>query len=150
MVKRKRQYPVRIPITAYGIRAQSLRSTSSINWWAKRWIKSLEAMRLGARLGRGKQYATSGQVTSLRIQGPEVTAEVQGSRPDPYKVKLTFNSLSDEGYSNIVKILHDNPILAGRLLTNDLPLEMEDILQKEGVARNDAYEAGLRVKGMLN
>ena len=68
MVKRKRQYPVRIPITAYGIRAQSLRSTSSINWWAKRWIKSLEAMRLGARLGRGKQYATSGQVTSLRIQ----------------------------------------------------------------------------------
>ena len=134
MVKRKRQYPLRIPITAYGIRAQSLRSTSSINWWAKRWIKSLEAMRLGARLGRGKQYATSGQVTSLRIQGPEVTAEVQGSRPDPYKVKLTFNSLSDEGYSNIVKILHDNPILAGRLLTNDLPLEMEDILQKEGVA----------------
>jgi uncharacterized Zn finger protein len=130
----KRQYPVRIPITAHGIRAQGLKSSAHTSWWAKRWIKSLETMRLGARLGRGKQYALSGQVTSLQIQGPEVTAEVQGSRPDPYKVKLSFNALGDEGYCRVVKSLKKNPMLIGRLFTNDLPMEMEELLQKEDVS----------------
>lgn len=134
MGRRKRQYPVRIPMTADGIRAQGLKSSANAFWWAKRWIKSLEAMRLGARLGRGKQYALSGQVTSLQIQGPEVTAEVQGSRSNPYKVELSFNALSDEGYGNVVKALEKNPMLIGRLFTNELPMEMEELLQKEGVS----------------
>jgi uncharacterized Zn finger protein len=133
-VKRKRQYPLRIPMAAHGIRAQGLRSSMSSIWWAKRWIKSLEAMRLGARLGRGKQYAISGQVTSLSIRGPEVTAEVQGSRKDPYRVSLLFNSLSDEGYANVAKKLNANPMLAGRLFANDLPVEMEEIFKAEDTA----------------
>lgn len=133
MTRRKKRFPLRIPLSAHGIRAQALRTSANATWWAKRWIKSLETMRLGARLGRGKQYATTGQVTELRIQGPEATAKVQGSRSDPYKVILSFNSLSEEGYSNIVKKLKANPMLLGRLFTNDLPMEIEEMFRAEGV-----------------
>jgi uncharacterized Zn finger protein len=62
-----------------------------------------------------------------------VSALVQGSRLDAYKTTLSFNALSDEGYCNVVKKLARNPMLTGRLLTNDLPMEIEEIFKQEGV-----------------
>ena len=52
-----RHYPLRVTRNAFGIRAQDLRTLARGTWWARRWIAALEAMRLGARFGRGRQYA---------------------------------------------------------------------------------------------
>ena len=74
----KKNYPIRIPRFAAGIRAQEPRAGGGRTWWGRRWIETLERMGLGARLGRGKNYAVSGQVTEMRLAGPHVEASVVG------------------------------------------------------------------------
>jgi len=126
----RKRYPLRIARTAFGIRAQDLRTLVRTAWWARRWIASLEAMRLGPRLGRGRQYAVAGQVTDLMLEGPHVEAVVTGSRPDPYRVTLDFTAVSSDAVATALKA---EPMRLARLLTDDLPTEVEELLRAEDV-----------------
>ena len=94
----------------------------------------MEAMGLGGRFARGRNYALSGQVTSLRIEGPHVEATVVGSRSDPYAVTVDFREPDDAAHDRIVARLKGEPMLIARLLTDDLPLEVEAIFREEGFA----------------
>ena len=131
MSSRKR-YPVRIPRFAAGIRAQESRTGSGRSWWAKEWIRRLEAMGLKGRLGRGKNYALSGQVVSMEIEGNRVLAKVQGTRPYPYESTLDFRLPGDEAHARIVAAIRREPMLVARLLADDLPLEVERLFRAEG------------------
>ena len=126
----RKRYPLRVARTAHGIRAQDLRTLVRTAWWARRWIGALEAMRLGPRLGRGRQYAVAGQVTDLVLEGPHVEASVTGSRPDPYKVSLDFTAVQGDA---VAHALRAEPMLLARLLTDDLPMEVEALLRDEDV-----------------
>lgn len=128
----RKRYPLRVARTAHGIRAQDLRTLVRTVWWARRWIGALESMRLGPRLGRARQYAISGQVTSLEIEGSHVEALVTGSRPDPYRVTLDFSAAAPDGAT--ARTIAGEPMLMARLLTDDLPTEVEELLRQEGVA----------------
>ena len=130
MPSARKVYPVRIARTAHGIRAQDLRTLVRTAWWARRWIASLEAMRLGPRLGRGRQYAAAGQVTDLVRTGSRVEAAVTGSRAEPYRVSLDFTATAD---GRAAAALRAEPMLLARLLTGDLPMEAEEILREVGV-----------------
>lgn len=126
----RKRYPLRVARTAHGIRAQDLRTLVRTAWWARRWIAALEEMRLGPRLGRGRQYAVAGQVTDLMLEGPHVEATVQGSRAEPYRVALDFTAVSGDRTAAALKAA---PMLLARLLTDDLPTEVEELLRAEGV-----------------
>lgn len=123
----RKRYPLRVARTAFGIRAQDLRTLVRTAWWARRWVASLESMRLGARLGRGRQYAVAGQVTELMIEGPHVEASVTGSRETPYRLSLDFTSASS---SSVAENLQKEPVLLARLLTGDLPMEVEGLFRE--------------------
>ena len=92
----------------------------------------MESMGLGARLGRGRNYAVSGQVASLEIAGPHVAAHVVGTRPDPYLVTVDFRTPDGEERSRIVSRLRAEPMLVARLLADDLPTEIELFFRDEG------------------
>lgn len=128
-----RRYPPRIPRFAAGIRAQGPRSAGQRAWWMRRWTAALEAMHLGSRLGRGKNYAVSGQVTRLVIEGPHVTAQIVGSRPEPYEATLDFTAADDAAYARIASALKAEPMLLARLLVDDLPTEVEAVFRDAGV-----------------
>ncbi len=131
-MSKKKRYPVRYPRTAAGIRAQESRGGAGRNWWAKRWLERLEAMGLGSRLGRGKNYALSGQVTEMTLAGPHVAARVVGTRPDPYGVSVDFREPDDAAHARIVSRLRSEPMLVARLLVDELPLEVEQFFREEG------------------
>src|SRR6476619_3397601 len=88
-----------------GIKAQSKRGAFGQSWWAKRWIAVLESFNIGARLGRGRSYARNGQVLSIDVAKGKVTAKVQGSQHQPYKVAIAVQELSAKQWDQLVKEL---------------------------------------------
>lgn len=128
----RKVYPVRKPLFASGIRAQDPRGPLGRSWWARRWRTTLEGMGLGARLGRGRNYAVSGQVVSLDLQGPRVEASVRGGRVDAYRVTIDFRVPDPAAHARLVARLRDEPMLVARLLTDDLPTEVEELFRGEG------------------
>ena len=129
----KKRYPIRIPRYAAGIRAQESRTGAGRSWWAKEWARRLEAMGLRGRLGRGKNYALSGQVVAMAIEGNRVLAQVQGTRPAPYDVTIDFRAPQGEVRARLVAALRREPMLVARLLADDLPLEVETLFKGEGM-----------------
>ena len=128
----RKRYPVRIPRFAAGIRAQESRAGSGRSWWAREWLRRLEAMGLKGRLGRGRNYAASGQVVSMTIEGSQVTATVQGTRPEPYESTLSFRTPEGAARARLVAALRREPMLVARLLADDLPTEVERLFRAEG------------------
>ena len=84
-------------------------------------------MRLGARFGRGRQYAVSGQVTDLVAEGAHVSASVVGSRPEPYRVTLDFTAAEGAARERIAGAIRSEPMTLGRLLAGDLPVEVGEL-----------------------
>ena len=143
----KKKYPVRIPRYAAGIRAQESRSGGARTWWARRWLEVLERMGLGARLGRGKHYAVSGQVTGMRIEGPHVEAQVVGTRPDPYRVTIDFRVPEGAAREAIVSRIKGEPMIAARLIADDMPTEVEQAFRDCGL---DFFPGGKLAPGVYD
>lgn len=143
----KKKYPVRIPRYAAGIRAQESRSGGARTWWARRWLEVLERMGLGARLGRGKHYAVSGQVTGMRFEGPHVEAQVVGTRPDPYRVTIDFRVPEGAAREAIVSRIKGEPMLAARLIADDMPTEVEQAFRDCGL---DFFPGGKLAPGVYD
>ncbi len=132
MSKRK-SYPVRIPRFAAGIRAQESRTGLGRTWWAREWMRRIEAMMPDGRLGRARNYAASGQVTALSIAGNRVQAKVVGTREAPYDVTLAFRTPEGDAFRRIVAAFRREPMLTARVLADDLPTEVEELFRAEGL-----------------
>ena len=143
-MSRKKRYPVRIPRFAAGIRAQETRAGGGRSWWSMRWMRILESMHLGSRLGRGKNYAVSGQITEMHIEGSRVEAKVVGTRSEPYSVDIGFRVPDDAARERIAAAIKAEPMLVARLLVDDLPTEIEGFFREEGY---DFFPGGRIAKG---
>lgn len=130
----KKRFPVRIPRYAAGIRAQETRGGARRSWWSAKWLSVLEGMGLKSRLGRGRSYAVSGQVAAFRMEGPHVEAEVVGTRPEPYRVTVDFRTPEGEARRSIVAALRSEPMIAARLLADDMPMEIEEVFRANGLS----------------
>lgn len=117
-----------------GIKAQSMRGSFGTTWWGRKWIHTLESFSIGARLGRGKAYARSGQVMSIHIDKGRITSDVQGSRVRPYKVKIQLKTFKPSEWKKLVQSLREQPFHAARLLAGEMSSDFEDVLQDVGVS----------------
>lgn len=132
----KKRYPPRIPRTAHGFRAQELRNLPREAWWAKRWMQAIEAMKLGARAGRGRSYAENGQIVSMSAEGTHVEATAVGSRPGAYAVKMDFAPFpaesgdgSGDTFAKRIGVMSFARILAG-----DMPVIVDEVFASEGMS----------------
>ncbi len=113
-----------------GIRAKSQRGAIGETWWSRRWIKVLESLGMGARLGRGRSYARKGQVISIEVDKGIVTARVQGTRPQPYSIKIRLAPLADEDWDRVTNDMASQAIFAARLLSGEMPQNIEDAFSR--------------------
>ena len=95
-------------------------------------MRRLEAMGLKGRLGRGKNYALSGQVVSMAIEGNQVVSKIQGTRPEPYESTMRFRMPEGDAHARIVAAIRSEPMHVARLLADDLPTEIGLIFREEG------------------
>ncbi|HNX35137.1 MAG TPA: SWIM zinc finger family protein [Kiritimatiellia bacterium] len=132
-MSKKKKYALRTPLNVKGgIRAQNPHSGHLRVWWSRRWTEVLENFRLGARLGRGRNYAVTGQVFSLEIAPGQVAATVQGSNREPYESAIRFRTVEGESKARLIQALRQRPMLVARLLVADLPFEVEALFREAG------------------
>lgn len=112
--------------TDEGIKAKSKRGAFVKNWWATRWLKSMEKLMDRGRLQRGRRYARKGQVLSLTPGKGQVTGKVQGSRSRPYGVTIQIEPLSEKQWTQVIQALASRPIFMAQLLAGDMPQEIEE------------------------
>ena len=117
-----------------GIRAQSTRGGFGESWWARRWVDVLEGFDLGARLARGRSYARRGQVLSINVEKGAVTAKVQGSRAQPYRVEIRVERLWDSDWEKLASALLQRPVFAANLLAGQMPKNIEDVFTDVGLS----------------
>jgi uncharacterized Zn finger protein len=117
-----------------GIRARSQRGGFGASWWAKRWTTVLDGFGLGARMGRGRSYARSGQVLGITVGEGSISAQVQGSRPKPYEVAIRVKSLPKQAWAKVAAAAASRAVFASKLLAGEMPQEMEGIFQQAGVS----------------
>ncbi|MDG4765043.1 SWIM zinc finger family protein [Solwaraspora sp. WMMD406] len=115
-----------------GLRARSTRGAIGQSWWSRRFVDVLESFALGTRLSRGRSYARSGQVVTLRVAPGVVTARVQGSRPQPYEVRIGLPVFPGSVWRDIERTLAAQAFYSARLLAGDLPPELEEVFDAAG------------------
>ena len=117
-----------------GIRAASRRGDFGSNWWAKRWMQTLERFSIGARLSCGRSYARRGQVLSIDVQNGVVEAQVQGSRKRPYDVEISVRTIGPKDWERLRQALAEQPVIAASLLAGRMPENIEDTFDAVGLS----------------
>ncbi|MEB3348782.1 MAG: SWIM zinc finger family protein [Cyanobacteriota bacterium] len=101
-------------------------------WWVEQWMELINAYRYKKRLERAWGYAREGNVVSIRFEGRRVHARVQGTEPDPYKVKLWLDVLSDEDWGYVLDALNQKARWSAQLLAGVMPRDIERAFAASG------------------
>ena len=121
-------------LPSHGIKAHTRRGAFGRTWWASRWIAALERLVNPARLARGRTYARAGQVVSMDVGRDGVNAVVQGSRPEPYRVRIQFRGLSDAEWERVIDAMAGEALYAARLLSGEMPEHIEEVFASVGAS----------------
>ncbi len=72
------------------------------SFWGKTWCENLESYRdYEYRLPRGRSYVRSGAVLDLLVEPGRITAQVSGSRPQPYEVEIKIKPLPAKHWGRV-------------------------------------------------
>lgn len=117
-----------------GLKARSTRGPIAQTWWSQRFIEVLEAIGIGSRLQRGRNYARRGQVISLQVGPGLVTAQVQGSRARPYRVRIGVTAFGKSEWAQLEAVLAENAWYAAALLSSEMPSDIEEVFDALGLS----------------
>lgn len=117
-----------------GLRAKSTRGAIAQTWWSERFIEVLEDIGIGSRLQRGRSYARKGQVISMDVGPGSVTAQVQGSRARPYRVRIGIAAFDKTQWAQAEGVLAGNAWYAATLLAGEMPEDIEDVFGTLGLS----------------
>lgn len=115
-----------------GIKARTARGNIGESWWSRRFLDVLESFALGNRLSRGRTYARKGQVIHLDVSPGEVRADVQGSRRQPYRVRVGLAPFPALVWAKAEIALSEEAYASAKLLAGEVPPELEDIFAAAG------------------
>jgi uncharacterized Zn finger protein len=126
--------PARPRAVEGGLKARSTRGAIGQTWWSGRFVAVLEDIGLGNRLQRGRNYARKGQVISLDVGIGMVTAQVQGSRVRPYRVRIGITAYGKAEWARLERALAGNAWYAAKLLAGEMPEDIEDVFSEVGLS----------------
>jgi uncharacterized Zn finger protein len=112
-----------------GIRATSQRGDIGESWWSRRFLSLLEEFGYGSRLARGRNYARRGQVLDLSVVAGEVRATVQGSRRQPYRVRIGLEPLDDSDWRRAEQAMAERALFMALLLAGEMPQQIEEAFE---------------------
>ncbi len=99
-------------------------------WWGKSWLNALSKIDYDNRLPRGRRYANNGSVEAIDIKKNQILAKVKGTRPTPYKVKITMPVFSAEEKKTLRTEIEAHAQVHASLLNKELSPDIEKIAGK--------------------
>jgi uncharacterized Zn finger protein len=114
------------------VKARSKRGAIGEQWWSRRFIDVLESLGMSGRLARGRNYARRGQVIGFELTTGYVTAQVQGSRPNPYRVRIRVLPLTVRQWRRVQEALAAQALFRAKLLAGEMPQEIEQVFAECG------------------
>ena len=102
-----------------------MKNRYGITPWGSWFIDVLDSYQMGARLDRGRTYANTGRVLSLKLDEGRVFARVKGNYRSSYRVEIVFPPL--KGAEQVYRMIEEDPPLLARIAAGELP---ELFLQK--------------------
>ena len=108
------------------------RHPASRPWWASRWIAVLESLGLANRMARGRRYLRSGRILRLDIEPGRVEALVQGSRYEPYRVRVRLRKFTGHQWGRVIEALASKALFAAKLLAGQMPENIEEAFDAAG------------------
>lgn len=103
-------------------------------WWVSRWISVQESRSLTSCLNRGKRYARSRRVLRIEIEPGALEALVQGSRYEPYRVRMRFKKFTERQWEKAIDALASQARFAAKLLAGEMPQNIEAAFEAEGLS----------------
>lgn len=105
-------------------------------WWGNQFITALGTATDPGRLKRGRAYASSSRIRKLEINQGTIRAEVRGNKnayfgvdQEPtYQVMIVVRPLTSEQWRSAIVKLSSNASFIARLLLNDIPDNLEEML----------------------
>ena len=117
-----------------GIAISRTRGAVSRTWWSGRFLSMVESLGVGGRLSRGRTYARAGQIVSLDVDAGGAVAQVQGSRPKPYKARIGVPAFGKADWTQVLDALADDASHAAALLAGEMPRGIEDVFDRAGLS----------------
>ena len=117
-----------------GLKARSTRGAIAQTWWSERFIEVLEDIGIGNRLQRGRSYARKGQVISMDVGPGSITAQVQGSRTRPYRVRIGIAAFDKTEWAQAERALAGNAWYTATLLAGEMPEDIEEVFGTLGLS----------------
>jgi uncharacterized Zn finger protein len=135
--------PTRPLAVSGGLKARSTRGAIGQTWWSGRFIAVLEAIIVGGRLERGRNYARRGQVLSMDVAAGMVSALVQGSRVQPYRVRIGLDAFGAPQWDAAERALAASAWYSAKLLAGEMPEDIDEVFAELGLALFPASAAEL-------
>ncbi len=110
------------------VETRTKRGAIGRSWWSKELISTMEQVADRGRLTRGRAYARSGQVVSMRIEPGAAVGEVQGSQLRPFTSTVTVRRLDDDAVEELIREVRSSPGMLARLAAGVLPEELGPLL----------------------
>ena len=102
-------------------------------WWGKSWNSNLERYAdYSNRIGRGRSYVRNRAVLDLQLKPGNITALVQGSQAQPYRVAITVDTLSANNWSTIRTACAGCFDSLSELLAGAFPQALKDLFFAKG------------------
>ncbi|MBI5914454.1 MAG: hypothetical protein HY842_03695, partial [Bacteroidetes bacterium] len=102
-------------------------------WWGQQWLNAFSNIDVSNRLPHGRSYANTGKVHSVEVTENKITAKVQGSRPNPYRVEIIVPLFSKPEKQDLISEVARNPALVARLLHRELPPDVMEYAENHGI-----------------
>jgi uncharacterized Zn finger protein len=104
------------------------------SWWAQRWLSTLESFGWEYQnwQSRGRRYARGGHVLQAEVYPGQVVAQVQGSQPRPYQVRIRMAPLSEDAWERVTTALADQATYVAQLLAGEMPRAIEAVFDAAG------------------
>lgn len=100
----------------------AVRRVFGTTWWGKAWTDALQRRaRLDEnRLPRGRTYARHDRVQEIELSPGEINARVQGSRPEPYTVRIHIRRFTDDEWNVVLDAVTARAAHTAALLDGEL------------------------------